>query len=319
MDTLRGLGELGLGSRLKRLSDHMMKEIQLVYDHFQIDFDPYLFPILKILQHQDGMTNSAIRERLNYTQPAITQAINKLISKELVTILPHKVDKRKKVIVLSKHGQDLIARIQPLWERMEAVVKRYTHFNSNSLIEHINKLEDQLATQSLSQMIIQDTKTTSANSIQIVNYQKNYASYFYDLNIEWLQTFFYVEAYDEEVLSQPEVYILNKGGHIFFAKLKDTIVGTVALMPTETSGIYELTKMAVSPEYRGYKIGQQLMQHCIDFAKTQQLKGLMLYSNTKLENAIYIYRKYGFVEIPMEANSPYMRGNIKMELTLKSL
>ena len=60
------------------------------------------------------------------------------------------------------------------------------------------------------------------------------------------------------------------------------------------------------------------MQHCIDFAKTQEFKGLMLYSNTKLENAIYIYRKYGFVEIPVEANSPYNRSDIKMELKLLS-
>ena len=82
MDSLKGFGEIGLGSRLKRLSDHIMKETQLVYDHFNIDFDPYLFPIVKILQHNKGITNNDIKERLNYTQPAITQAINKLISKE---------------------------------------------------------------------------------------------------------------------------------------------------------------------------------------------------------------------------------------------
>ena len=57
------------------------------------------------------------------------------------------------------------------------------------------------------------------------------------------------------------------------------------------------------------------MQYCIDFAKENKLN-LMLYSNTKLENAIYIYRKYGFLEIPVEANSPYKRSNIKMILTL---
>lgn len=38
----------------------------------------------------------------------------------------------------------------------------------------------------------------------------------------------------------------------------------------------------------------------------------MLYSNTKLENAIYIYRKFGFIEITVEPNSPYKRSNIKM-------
>ena len=96
MDALRGYGELGLGSRLKRLSDNMMKEIQLVYDYFNIDFDPYLFPIIKIIDHSDGVTNTEIKTKLNLSQPAITQAINKLISKGLVVA---KSDKSHKGLV----------------------------------------------------------------------------------------------------------------------------------------------------------------------------------------------------------------------------
>jgi ribosomal protein S18 acetylase RimI-like enzyme len=87
-------------------------------------------------------------------------------------------------------------------------------------------------------------------------------------------------------------------------------------MPTKEPNVFELTKMAVSPNHRGYKIGQQLMKYCKDYAKEHQFKKLMLYSNTILENAIYIYRKFGFVEIPVEENSPYKRSNIKMELPI---
>lgn len=151
--------------------------------------------------------------------------------------------------------------------------------------------------------------------ISIIPYNKDYRTFFYDLNIEWLESYFYVEPYDKEVLSNPEMYILNKSGHIFFALFKDQVVGTVALMPTTETGIFELTKMAVTPELRGYKIGQKLLLHCIDFAKNQGFKALMLYSNTKLENAIYLYRKYGFKELELESNNPYARANIKMQLS----
>nr|WP_256259851.1 GNAT family N-acetyltransferase [Winogradskyella luteola] len=151
-------------------------------------------------------------------------------------------------------------------------------------------------------------------SLTLIDYKTEYKNAFYNLNIEWLKTHFYVEPYDEEVLSQPDKYIIDKGGHIFFALKNETIVGTVALMPTEESGILELTKMAVLPEERGQKIGQKLLQHCIDFGKAQQLKGLLLYSNTELENAIYLYRKYGFKELELEQNSPYKRSDIKMLL-----
>ncbi|NNK88225.1 MAG: GNAT family N-acetyltransferase [Flavobacteriaceae bacterium] len=153
-------------------------------------------------------------------------------------------------------------------------------------------------------------------SLIIVAYLPAYADAFYELNIEWLRKYFYVEPYDEEVLRNPDKYIINKGGHIFFAIIDTSVVGTLALMPTASDGVLELTKMAVSPELRGRKIGQKLMQFSIDFARSEGFDALVLYSNTILENAIYIYRKYGFKEVPLEANGPYKRGNIKMILEL---
>ena len=150
--------------------------------------------------------------------------------------------------------------------------------------------------------------------IKIAFYNECYSKDFYELNREWLQTYFYVEPYDDEILSKPNKYIIDKGGHIFFAKLNDKVVGTIALMPLD-NGLFEVTKMAVSPKHRGKKIGQHLMQYCIDYAKsTMGLPKLILYSNTKLQNALYIYRKFGFVEIPVETNSKYERCDIKMEL-----
>jgi GNAT superfamily N-acetyltransferase len=81
-------------------------------------------------------------------------------------------------------------------------------------------------------------------------------------------------------------------------------------------GVFELTKMAVSPEYQGKKIGQKLMEYTLNFAKKQGWDHLIIFSNRKLENAIYIYKKYGFREIPIGENNPYSRGDIKMRLNL---
>jgi N-acetylglutamate synthase-like GNAT family acetyltransferase len=152
--------------------------------------------------------------------------------------------------------------------------------------------------------------------LKILPFQDEFAKAFYELNIEWLETYFYVEDYDKEVLSNPKKYIINPGGYIFSVIEHDTVIGTVALMPY-SERVFELTKMAVAPKHRGNKIGQQLMQYCIDFAIKNKFDALVLYSNILLENAIYIYRKYGFIEIPVEENSPYKRCNIKMELAIK--
>lgn len=150
---------------------------------------------------------------------------------------------------------------------------------------------------------------------EIISYQPQYARSFRDLNIEWLETFFWVEPHDEEVLGNPDKYIIGPGGHIFFVRENEEILATVAFMKME-EGVYELTKMAVTPAARGKKIGQKLMEHVLDFARSQNWNSLIIYSNRKLENAIHIYRKYGFEEIPIGENNPYARGDIKMKLPL---
>lgn len=147
-------------------------------------------------------------------------------------------------------------------------------------------------------------------------FHKKYAQEFKDLNLEWLEHFFYVEPYDMKVLSNPESYIINKGGHIFFSLENNKVTGTVALMYIE-DGVFELTKMAVDKTLRGRGIGQALMKHCISFAQANDLEKLILYSNTLLENAIYMYKKWGFKEVALEDISNYERANIKMELQIR--
>ena len=148
--------------------------------------------------------------------------------------------------------------------------------------------------------------------INIINFQDNFEKDFFDLNIEWLEYFFQVEEYDYEVLSNSKKYIINKGGKIFFAELAGNIIGTVALMPTKNKLVFELTKMAVKPDYRNKGIGKKLLKKCIDYSKSNSYSSIILYSNKKLNNAIHLYRNFGFKEIKMEKKSPYLRANIKM-------
>ena len=151
--------------------------------------------------------------------------------------------------------------------------------------------------------------------MQIVSWKQEYSEEFKAMNIYWLEEFFWVEPHDEEVLGNPRKYIIEPGGTIFFIQQNDLLIACVALMKIE-DGIFELTKMAVKPEYRGKKIGHDLLEHSLDFAKNSGWKKLIIYSNRKLENAIHLYEKFGFQEIPIEENNPYSRGDIKMELKL---
>ena len=153
------------------------------------------------------------------------------------------------------------------------------------------------------------------SKVNIVPYSAHYGDAFRKLNVEWLEKHFFVEPKDTELLSDPQTSILDNGGYIFYAEYDGEIVGTFALIHDEND-CYELGKMAVTEKTQGLGIGNVMLQHCIDFAVSIGAKKIVLLSNTKLSSAIHLYKKYGFVEVPL-GNNPYARSNIKMEKILQ--
>ncbi len=149
--------------------------------------------------------------------------------------------------------------------------------------------------------------------IEIVAYQPEYQPWFERLNRDWIEKFFSMEPIDFEVLQNPETHILKPGGFIFMALYQKEVAGTVALKFVEP-GVYEFTKMAVDEKFRGKKAGEILSNVAIIKAKENGAEKIILYSNTKLNAAINLYRKLGFVEIPLDG--PYQRSDIKMEMKL---
>jgi ribosomal protein S18 acetylase RimI-like enzyme len=155
----------------------------------------------------------------------------------------------------------------------------------------------------------------STANIDIVPYSSNLAAYFTRLNLAWLNKYFVVEPIDEQMLSNPQDYIIDKGGLVFFATTGEEVVGTFALLK-ESDGVYELSKMAVAEDHQGKHIGNLMLAFCLNEAKRIDAHKVILYSNTKLEPALHLYRKFGFVEVPL-GRSDYKRSNIKMEIELK--
>ncbi|HYG53514.1 MAG TPA: GNAT family N-acetyltransferase [Flavobacteriales bacterium] len=151
------------------------------------------------------------------------------------------------------------------------------------------------------------------SGLYIVEYNSSHHHAFKDINAAWIKEDFVMEKTDEEVLDDPEKYILNDGGIILMAIYKDEPVGTCALI-NEGHGRYELTKMGVYKQFRGNKIGYYLGKTIIEKARQLGAKKIILHSNTKgSAKAVELYRQLGFEEVPL-GNAPWARADIKMEL-----
>lgn len=150
--------------------------------------------------------------------------------------------------------------------------------------------------------------------IQIIPYSSELQPAFEQINKEWVIQYFSLEPFDIMQLENPEAHILSKGGAILFAKEGEEIIGTVGLVKMG-EGIFEMIKMGVRPKAQGKKVGQMLVKAILEKAKEMGAKKVVLYSNSKLEAALNIYRKFGFRELVPECGK-YLRCDIKMEIEL---
>ena len=150
------------------------------------------------------------------------------------------------------------------------------------------------------------------NTIKIINYRPQHQIFFEILNRAWIEKYFAMEELDRYVLQQPEEAILKPGGAILMATFDGVIAGTVALKKL-SEGEFELAKMAVDENYRRKGIAEKLCLATIEKAKDLGAKKLILYSQTILEPALALYRKLGFVRVPL-GKPAHKRSDVKMEM-----
>jgi ribosomal protein S18 acetylase RimI-like enzyme len=76
--------------------------------------------------------------------------------------------------------------------------------------------------------------------------------------------------------------------------------------------------MAVDAPFRRKGIAEALSYAAFEKAKELGAKKVILYSQTGLVPAITMYRKLGFIEVPMD-HDLYKRSDIKMEIDLEQI
>jgi putative acetyltransferase len=145
--------------------------------------------------------------------------------------------------------------------------------------------------------------------------QSGDAEAFARLNLEWLETLFAVEDDDRRILGDPATTILVPGGHILVARSAEKVIGVCALIPVDQTA-YELAKMSVDQTMRGQGIGRKLLAATVARARELGAEMLLLNTNTKLANAIHLYREAGFVPSDDPRHHRYGRSDVFMELRL---
>lgn len=121
------------------------------------------------------------------------------------------------------------------------------------------------------------------------------------------------QGYDDEVI-HPERKYGTPGGRLYLARIEGEPAGCVALRQLDERRC-EMKRLYVRPPYRERGVGGQLIRRIISDAREIGYECILLDTLPFLTDAIGMYRRRGFVDIPSYNHSP-MENLVYMRLDL---
>jgi ribosomal protein S18 acetylase RimI-like enzyme/predicted transcriptional regulator len=292
-DLIGRLGPLAFASRLRRLADKLHKDASLIYKTQNIDFQARWFPVMYALTRKKYMAITELARELELTHPAINQIANAMQNRGLLKSVKGKQDERQRFISLSAEGKKLSRELAPIWSDISEATSELLSQAKSDFLESLETIEKALDNRSMFERTACLQKQRQYDKITIAEYNPGLKRYFKSLNYQWLKSYFEIESADRYILENPHESIIKRGGLILFAKLGSKVIGTVASkkLSPET---YELTKLAVQPEYQGRQAGQKLCDYAINYAVKAGAQKVVLATSPKLTAANQLYEKLGF-------------------------
>lgn len=146
MNIIDEIGILAISTRLQRLSEQLRKDGAMIYKSFDIDFEPKWFPVIYTLHIKEMLSVVEIANEIGYSHPSTISLLKELEKQKIISSKKDKLDERKRLIVLTTKGKELVTKMKPVWAVMKQALKEITD-NQNNLLKAIEEAEQNLERQ----------------------------------------------------------------------------------------------------------------------------------------------------------------------------
>lgn len=143
------LGEVALGSRLKRLSDRVMQDASRMYKYSGYDMQPKWFTLMSLLANKKEVSINQAAIFLGQTQPFISQNSKEMFKAGLITFKADPNDARRKIMLLSKQGKSKFKKMIKLRESVKMAAESICSETEQNFYQALKQFEQALQNKSL--------------------------------------------------------------------------------------------------------------------------------------------------------------------------
>nr|WP_294784558.1 MarR family transcriptional regulator [uncultured Flavobacterium sp.] len=154
MNIIDEIGILAISTRLQRLSEQLRKDGAQIYTYFNIDFEPKWFPVIYTLHVKEMLSVVEIASEIGYSHPSTISLLKELEKQKIISSKKDKLDERKRLIVLTPKGKELIEKMKPVWDIMTKTLNEITN-TQNNLLKAIDEAEQNLTRQGFFQRALE--------------------------------------------------------------------------------------------------------------------------------------------------------------------
>jgi DNA-binding MarR family transcriptional regulator len=144
-DVVQRLGHLALGTRFKRLGDHLQTGVSEALQEGGITVPPAQMPVLVALAERPTSTIGELVQALGISQPGVSRTLGAMERASLVEMTHSKGDRRVRQVKLTAVGKNALTQLQQgLFPRVAAAAEELCTGLKGDLIDQLTEVECRL-------------------------------------------------------------------------------------------------------------------------------------------------------------------------------
>jgi MarR family transcriptional regulator, organic hydroperoxide resistance regulator len=143
-DFIQKKGVAALGTRLRRLSERLDRDVREIYVAQGVTFEASWFPVIAALHECGPLSVTELADITGVSQPAISQIRKRIEAAGYVQARAAEIDLRRHELSLTNSGRRLVDTLTPVWQAVAEASAALCRDAAPNLLQELDALERQL-------------------------------------------------------------------------------------------------------------------------------------------------------------------------------